>query len=270
MAITLHGGDLPATRTSLGLGDASTKNVGTSNGNVPVLDATGLPALNGSQLTSLTATNLTGVVPAANLGTGTADATTFLRGDGTFAAAGGGGGGAWELIGTQSASGSSDNMTQTGLTGSEMFMVIGANLTTTQTGGNMAVRLGDSSGIDSGASDYRATNGRLQDNVSGIVTGQSTAVAQIQMASNGIMNDAGVGYMICVFYISKPASGTQFTGVFGQSQGITNGGQQINGVFGGYRNIGLTVDRVQIFIINPGNNPTMPTGSMTVYKLKTS
>ena len=36
-----------------GLGTAATQNVGTSNGNVVQLDATGLPAVNGSQLTNL-------------------------------------------------------------------------------------------------------------------------------------------------------------------------------------------------------------------------
>ena len=253
MTIIIDGADKPATRASLGL------TIGTD-----VLAPNGSAA----NLTNIPAGQITGTIAHSNLGTG-GSASTFLRGDGTFAAVGGGGG-AWELIGTQSASGSSDNMTQTGLTGSEMFMVIGANLTMSISGSNLAVRLGDSSGIDSGASDYRTTQARLQDNNTSFTAQSSTAAAQIQMASNGVMNDAGDGYMNCVFYISKPASGTQFTGVFGQSQGITNGGSQINGIFGGYRNLDLTVDRVQIFVINPGSNQTMPTGSMTVYKLKTS
>ena len=42
-----------AARTTLGLGTVATKNVGTSNGNVVELDATGLPAVDGSQLTNL-------------------------------------------------------------------------------------------------------------------------------------------------------------------------------------------------------------------------
>jgi hypothetical protein len=39
---------------------------------------------------TIDATQLTGTVATSNLGTGTADATTFLRGDQTYAAAGGG------------------------------------------------------------------------------------------------------------------------------------------------------------------------------------
>ena len=40
-------------RTNLGLGTAATKNTGTANGDVVLLDATGLPAVDGSQLTGL-------------------------------------------------------------------------------------------------------------------------------------------------------------------------------------------------------------------------
>jgi hypothetical protein len=42
----------------------------------------------GASLTSLSPSNLTGTIPTAKLATGTADATTFLRGDSTWAAAG--------------------------------------------------------------------------------------------------------------------------------------------------------------------------------------
>lgn len=49
------GTDAATARTNLGLGDAATKTVGTANGNVVQLDATGLPAVDGSQLLNLPA-----------------------------------------------------------------------------------------------------------------------------------------------------------------------------------------------------------------------
>lgn len=48
-------GDLATARANLGLGDAATKTVGTADGNVVQLDATGLPAVDGSQLLNLPA-----------------------------------------------------------------------------------------------------------------------------------------------------------------------------------------------------------------------
>jgi hypothetical protein len=65
-------------RTNLGLGTAAVANTGTSNGNVVVLDSTGLPAVDGSQLTGIS----TAVDGTAVTSTGETGATKFLREDG--------------------------------------------------------------------------------------------------------------------------------------------------------------------------------------------
>ena len=80
------------------------------------LDATALtgnlPALSGASLTALNASNLgSGTVSTARLGTGTADADSFLRGDGAWEAAGGG-----KIIGYQY---STDTTYREGTAGSE-------------------------------------------------------------------------------------------------------------------------------------------------------
>jgi len=45
-------------RSGTALGDAAEKTVGVANGNVPVMDATGYPAADGSQITNITAANV--------------------------------------------------------------------------------------------------------------------------------------------------------------------------------------------------------------------
>ncbi len=54
-------------RTNLGLGNVATLTTGVSNGNVIVADGTGLPAIDGSQLTGITATDSTKLAIANNL-----------------------------------------------------------------------------------------------------------------------------------------------------------------------------------------------------------
>ena len=60
-------------RTNLGLGTAATANTGTSSGQVPLLGASGLPAVGGSLLTGLTSSQISGLGTAA-----TASSSSFL------------------------------------------------------------------------------------------------------------------------------------------------------------------------------------------------
>ena len=48
-----------------GAGDVVRRSTGVADGNVPVMDATGYPAADGSQITNLTGANVTGVAPSA-------------------------------------------------------------------------------------------------------------------------------------------------------------------------------------------------------------
>ena len=79
----------PATATSF---SGSFTGSGANLTNIPAGQLTGaLPALNATALTGLNASNIaSGIVTAARLGGGTANATTFLNGHGQYAEAGGG------------------------------------------------------------------------------------------------------------------------------------------------------------------------------------
>jgi hypothetical protein len=105
----------------------------------------------GAGLTSLPAANLTGVIPAANLGTGTASSTTFLNGSGAYSEAGGG---AWTVINSTSISSVSAVNFTSGISSTyEYYMLVGSNVILNTPGG-ISVRLSS----DAGSSWHSSSN----------------------------------------------------------------------------------------------------------------
>lgn len=114
--------------------------VGLSSSKIVQLDATGLPALNASQLTALNASNLaSGTVGTARLGSGTANSSSYLRGDQTWAAISGGG-----YVYVNSAAPSGTAVTFTGLQSGYDYILTLDDVSSTGTGGaaNILVQVG--------------------------------------------------------------------------------------------------------------------------------
>ena len=174
----------------------------------------------------------------------------------TWAAAGGG---AWNMVGTSEAS-TSASLTVTGLDSTYDNYAIGiSDMTTDSDTNNAYLRLGDSSGIDSGASDYAwhlMRNKSDNSSYSGQVDNDSSL---IQMAAGGTVAGEGMGAML---YLSRPADGTLWPIIHGTCVGRGHATSELeSGVITGVRLSGISVDRVQIFW-GAGN---IVTGRLTVW-----
>ncbi len=164
-----------------------------------------LPATSGANLTALNATNLaSGTVPVVRLGTaGTRDATTFLRGDNTWAVVSGGGA-ASDSFATISVAGQSnvvaDSATDT------LTLIAGTGITIT---------------TDAGADSVTITNSAIASNAFATVavTGQSSVEADsatdtLTIAAGtgiSITTDAGTDTVTITSTVSSGA--TAFTGL---------------------------------------------------------
>lgn len=272
MTITLDPSDLAGTRTSLGVGDAATKTVGTANGNLIAADATGLPAINGSQVTALNAAALTGSVadarlPAAIQGFPAPGASgNTLQSDGsnwTSAAASGGGGGL-ELIGTASAS-NSTLLEFTGLTTDfDAFRIIGSELTCNLANAtSITILYGTSAGYINDTQ-YEGTeviweNGVLVDHVS---SGQAfmCSNAPIQSGDNGFFS---FDYMI-QRSINKWGPNLFGSWVARKSTNSTRGGL----LFQSHRNINDNAGNAMTKIKVAPTQGNFPTGRVTLFGVK--
>ena len=189
--------------------------------------------------------------------TGTASSSTFLRGDNAWAAAGGG---AWNLIGTAVASNSA-SLTVTGLDSTYDTYGIGiSDIVPATDDAVFYMRLGDSSGVDSGGSDYEFHCASVTSDSASYGSTTATGQNSIQFSNQGVGNQAneGTGAML---YLARPADGTMWpnlTGTYTQVGATTN-------LYGGFivavRRSAISVDRINV-LFNTGN---IASGRMTVW-----
>jgi len=176
-----------------------------SGANLTALPAT-LPAASGANLTALNATELTsGTVPVLRLGaSGTRDATTYLRGDNTWATVSGGGGEASDSFATIAVAGQSsvvaDSATDT------LTLVAGSGITITTDAGTDTITITNSGSAPNTFSTVAVTG------QSNVVADSSTDTLTIAAGTGiSITTDAGTDTVTITSTVA--AGATAFTGL---------------------------------------------------------
>jgi hypothetical protein len=173
--------------------------------NLTALPAT-LPATSGVNLTALNATQLTsGTVPVLRLGaSGTRDATTYLRGDNTWATVSGGGGAASDSFATIAVAGQSsvvaDSATDT------LTLAAGAGITITTDAGTDTITI-TNSGSSQNTFSTVAVAGQSN------VTAESTTDTLTLAAGTGISIATDSGTDTVTITNTVAAGATEFTGL---------------------------------------------------------
>jgi hypothetical protein len=181
------------------------------------------------------------------------------------------GGGSWTFIAKTTAS-SSASITVSGLSSTyDLYAVAIDNLQPATDGVGLSMRFGDSSGIDSGASDYAWQHG-LRSAAPGPAAADaiSAAASAISLNPSGThldMGNASGEGVSGMFHLQCPYTATS---TYPAIQGMFSGfGQAVNSglwITGGTRLAAIDVTQIQIFYTS-GN---IANGTMTVWGIKKS
>ncbi len=143
----------------------------------------------GAGLTSLPAANISGVIPPANLGTGTASASTFLNGNGAYSEAGGG---AWNVI---TSTNITSNVTSVEFTSGidstyASYAWTIAGLKPTSTGSNLYMYVKTNTGsYHTGGSDYKTFQSQSNSSSTSWIGGSSGGTSYLLVADQaGLLN----------------------------------------------------------------------------------
>ena len=219
-------------------------------------------AIDDSHITGMVASKLTGVVAPANLGTGTASASTFLNGAGAYAVAGGG---AWNLIGTAVASASA-SLDIIGLDSTyDTYAIALSDIVNASDGQPIVIRMGDSGGFDSGATDYAYVQIKHRAGSQSASGGGNATIAYIMIDNDPGNAVAGEG-MGAIFYLHRPGDGTTYPTITGHATGMNINTDLTQFIFTGARLAVIALDRIQVLALS-GN---ITSGRMTVWGISHS
>ena len=186
----------------------------------------------GAGLTSLPAGNLTGnvstallsgIVPAANLGTGTASSSTFLNGSGAYSEAGGG---LHNLLATTTvSSGVSSVDFTTAMTGYDNYVVHWTKVTTSTASDTLYVRVGTGAGPSwQTANTYKYTY--MRHNAGGSIWNNSNQLTATGFQIIENMGGTAVGQATGSVHIIHPASSAYEFSIYGT--GMNNSDYVVN------------------------------------------
>ena len=169
------------------------------------------------------------------------------------------GGGAWNLIGTSVASDSA-TLDQTGLDGTYDLYAVGLSEIHPATGSAILwMRFGDSSGFDSGSTDY---DWHVASWNAAAEVRNSSGASKIELThEDGVTTASGDGYA-AMLYLARGGNGTTTASMSGTA--VTHGAGGANRyshLVSGHRDTAITLDRVQI-LFSTGN---IASGRMTVW-----
>tara|TARA_Y100000310_G_scaffold334179_1_gene413310 strand:- start:11796 stop:12683 length:888 start_codon:yes stop_codon:yes gene_type:complete len=167
------------------------------------------------------------------------------------------------LIGTAAASASA-TLDVTGLDETyDTYMIAIADIDVATDGAEPWLRLGDSGGVDSGATDYEWHTTNIVTNANTYAAHASGGDSKIQLAGGGIGNAAGEGFG-GVYFLHVPGDAAMRPMVTGSGMTFTVTPDARICHMGGMRRAVLTLDRVQ-FLLSAGN---VTAGRLTVLGIK--
>ena len=203
---------------------------------------TTLPAASGANLTAIPAANISGVVPAANLGTGTASSSTFLNGSGAYSEAGGG---AWNVITSTNVSSAVASVDfTTGIDATYQTYAIHYEGVVGNTNiDSPRISLGDSSGFDEASTDYAVSCNYTYGSSNGTTQG-TTGTDMVDL--HGSYSGTTSGSNICgEIKFTRPTDSVSYPTIQWFISGYNHHPNAHYSIGSGVRTAAITLDRIR-------------------------